>query len=406
MRDFISLKFPPTERMGSKIKLMLWIWAWSSSGIRTAQGDVCRARRGYINNDICCLSCPAGTFVKEACSRPFERGVCEPCDFDTYTEHDNGLPKTCLMCTKCRPDEEIVERCNSTRNTRCQCKTGSFCLPDQACEVCKTCRKCKEDEKVVAHCTAYSNTVCQKRGSTSTSTLTVGVVSVSVVAIIVIIVIIGCLLYWRTSGGLTSSCQRGMWNKCLENGSDLEEVKQNNVNGVVEEGAQIQPLICPTQPVGEDEEDKGLGPSLSTTTASSETSLPMCTLTSEYCLSRSLPQQLNTLEDEKLRRLVPLNGDDSLKKTFDLFGEIDVNYHKRFFRLLGLSDNAIRIAEASWSLPEDRVYELLKIWMEKEGMKADFISLIEALLSLNQRLSAENIVARAVDNGYFRYEED
>lgn len=104
--------------------------------------------------------------------------------------------------------------------------------------------------------------------------------------------------------------------------------------------------------------------------------------------------------------LFSLSGDDSLKKTFDLFGEIDVNYHKRFFRLLGLSDNAIRTAEASWSLPEDRVYELLKIWMEKEGMKADFISLIEALLSLNQRFSAENIVARAVDNGYFRYEED
>lgn len=72
-------------------------------------------------------------------------------------------------------------------------------------------------------------------------------------------------------------------------------MKQNNVNGVVEEGAQIQPLIYPTQPVGEDEEDKGLGPSLSTTTASSETSLPVCTLTSEYCLSRSLLRQLNTL---------------------------------------------------------------------------------------------------------------
>lgn len=85
---------------------------------------------------------------------------------------------------------------------------------------------------------------------------------------------------------------------------------------------------------------------------------------------------------------------------------MDVTYHNRFFRLLGLSDNAIRTAEVSWSSPEDRVYELLKIWMEKEGMTADFNSLIDVLLTLNQRLSAENIVARAINSSYFRYEED
>lgn len=89
-----------------------------------------------------------------------------------------------------------------------------------------------------------------------------------------------------------------------------------------------------------------------------------------------------------------------------MFGEIDVNFHNRFFRLIGLNDNAIRTAEMSWSLPEDRVYELLKIWMEKEGMNADFNRLIKDLLSLNQRLSAENITAKAIQYGYFRYEDD
>ncbi|XP_026795401.3 hematopoietic death receptor isoform X2 [Pangasianodon hypophthalmus] len=332
--------------------LMLWIWAWSSSGSRTERDIVCRDGMGYESNDICCLNCPAGTFVKEACSTAFERGVCQQCDFDTYTEHDNGLLK-CLMCTKCRPDQELVERCNSTRNTRCQCKAGSFCLPDQACEVCKICRKCKEDEEMVESCTAHSNTICRKTGSISSSTSTV-VVSMVVVAFFMIIVIIGCVLYRRTSAQLASRWPRGMLKTCIENGSDLVEAKQNAVNGTLEEGAQIL-----TQP-----------------------------------------------EIEKLRRLVPLNGDESLRKSFDLFGEIDLNYHNRFFRLLGLSDNAIRSAEVSCSSPEDRVYELLKIWMEKEGMKANFKSLIEALLSLNQRLSAENIVARAVDCGYFSYEED
>lgn len=99
-------------------------------------------------------------------------------------------------------------------------------------------------------------------------------------------------------------------------------------------------------------------------------------------------------------------GDDSLRKSFDLFGEVDVNFHKRFFRLLGLNDNAIRSAEMTWCSPEDRVYELLKIWMEKEGMKADFNRLISDLHSLNQRLSAENITAKAIEFGYYRYEDD
>lgn len=101
-----------------------------------------------------------------------------------------------------------------------------------------------------------------------------------------------------------------------------------------------------------------------------------------------------------------MTGDESLRKSFYLFGEIDVNFHNRFFRLIGLSDNAIRTTEVSFALLEDRVYELLKIWMEKEGMKADFNTLIEALFNLNQRLSAETIITRAISCDLFRYKKD
>lgn len=65
------------------------------------------------------------------------------------------------------------------------------------------------------------------------------------------------------------------------------------------ERVQVQSFLCQTQLMGEDvledEEDKGLGPSLPSTMASSQTSLPVCALTSEYCQGRSLPLQLNTL---------------------------------------------------------------------------------------------------------------
>ncbi|XP_058230914.1 hematopoietic death receptor isoform X4 [Hemibagrus wyckioides] len=340
--------------------LILWTWTWSSSWSQMEQYAVCLGGAGYTLNGICCLNCPAGTFVKEACNKDTEKSVCHQCESDTYTEHDNGI-SSCLKCTKCRPDQELVEPCNSTRNTRCECKVGSFCLPDQACEVCKTCRKCKEDEEMVQSCTAHSNTVCQKKGSISASTSTVAIISF--VAVIMIIVIIGCILYWRPLArckkAVASRWPRGMCKMCIESGSDLVEVKQTGKNGSLEDGAQSQPFITLTQ-----------------------------------------------MENQKPRRLVPVNGDDSLRKSFDLFGEIDVNFHKRFFRLLGLNDNAIRSAEMTWCSPEDRVYELLKIWMEKEGMKADFNRLITDLHSLNQRLSAENITAKAIEFGYFRYEDD
>ncbi|TSR04298.1 Tumor necrosis factor receptor superfamily member 22 [Bagarius yarrelli] len=269
------------------IVLLLMLCVWGSSGRRTERNIVCRNGTGYVHNGICCLNCPAGMFVKEPCSNELTMGLCQHCEFDTYTEYDNGIFPSCLKCTKCRPDQELVEQCSSTRNTRCQCKAGTFCLPDQACEICKTCRKilelkliqvlvlfnksrCKEDEKMVNSCTAFSNTVCDKRGSVPGNTST---------------------------------------------------------------------------------------------------------------------------------------GDDSLRKSFYLFAEIDVTFHNRFFRYIGLSDNTIRTTDMSYSSPEDKVYELLKTWMEKEGMKADFNSLIKALINLNQKLSAENITAKAIEHGYFRYED-
>uniref|UniRef100_A0A673MIX8 Hematopoietic death receptor n=1 Tax=Sinocyclocheilus rhinocerous TaxID=307959 RepID=A0A673MIX8_9TELE len=119
-------------------------WAKGSIKNRSSRDVSCREGMEYEHDNICCLNCPAGTYVKKACLTPSEKGVCEPCEFDRYTEHDNGLRK-CLSCTKCRIDQETTEKCTNTQNTQCKCKQGSFCLPDQACEVCKKCfgqKKC------------------------------------------------------------------------------------------------------------------------------------------------------------------------------------------------------------------------------------------------------------------------
>lgn len=90
-----------------------------------------------------------------------------------------------------------------------------------------------------------------------------------------------------------------------------------------------------------------------------------------------------------------------MKKSFELFEELDVYYHNRFFRHIGLSDNAIK--STAHLHPEDRVYELLKVWLEMVGRQADMNDLIKALLYLDQKLSAENIIYKAIENGYYEY---
>ncbi|XP_026865087.2 hematopoietic death receptor isoform X1 [Electrophorus electricus] len=398
---------------------------------RTRRDVTCLGSLEYLYNGICCLNCPAGTYVKEHCSRASSRGHCVQCDFDTYTEHDNGLAK-CFQCTKCRLDQDPGAPCTTTQNTRCQCKKGLYCLPDQVCEVCKTCSRCKEDEVEVGRCTSSSNTVCRKRGSASASLS--AVVAITIPLIIVGLVIIVSVLYCKTCRGLRRAvvpwCSRGFLKMCIGGGRDSVEVTQNGLNNTLDSHTHATRLIqmpvnlvgdqtpAPLEAAEEEEEDRGLGQSLPNTVTSSQSSLSLCAqlrpcqpCPAQPCpghcglpASPTHPQLLIALENEKVRRLIPLNGEESLKRSFDLFQELDIHYHNRFFRYIGLSDNAIRNAEMS-SL-EDKVYELLKIWLEKEGLKADFNSLIETLLHLDQRLSAENIIARAISNGHFKYEDD
>ncbi|XP_051949604.1 hematopoietic death receptor isoform X5 [Xyrauchen texanus] len=333
--------------------------AWMQGSIKNrSRRDIsCIDGQAYAHDSICCLNCPAGTYVKKACISDLEKGVCEPCEFDTYTEHGNGLPM-CLQCTKCRIDQETTEKCTSTQNTHCKCKQGSFCLPDQACEVCKKCSKCKEDEEMVKSCTVSSNTVCRKRSSMGSS---IPVTFIVVLPLIPVLICVLSILYWKWSKpsktSITSRSPRKMVKIYMGDGDEEREMSLNVHNSKMDESSQFQSFL-----------------------------------------------EQNYVDRESSRRLVPLNGEESLKKTFDLFEEMDVHYHNRFFRLIGLSDNVIKSTESSF--PEDRVYELLKNWMEKEGMKADFNNLIEALTYLDQRLSAENIIAKAISNGYFKYEDE
>ncbi|XP_047448760.1 hematopoietic death receptor isoform X2 [Mugil cephalus] len=311
-----------------------------------AQRDVsCREDLEYLVGSICCLNCPAGKYVKSPCTQAGQKGECEECDYGTFTEHDNGL-KQCFKCTPCHPDQEVVRQCTHTQDTECRCKSGTFCHPDHACEVCRKCSKCKTGEEIVRNCTSTTNTECKKIQPKSASAT--GVTAVIVACVVATLAIVGIAV---------CVCKKRIPQR--DSGSDLPDRTK---------AGQYTAISLPGESGG------------------GETGIA----------NLMLPRQP---EDEQLPKLVPMNGEESLKRCFGYFEELDVDQHKRFFRHLGISDNVIKSRENL--LYEDRIHELLNIWVEKEGRDASLNDLLKALLELNQRRTAETVMENAMKDGHY-----
>ncbi|KAJ3604126.1 hypothetical protein NHX12_028867 [Muraenolepis orangiensis] len=314
------------------------------------QGD-CREGLEYRQDNICCLNCLAGEHMTSACVRPGEQGSCSACGEGTYTEHGNGL-HACLPCSKCRSDQVVVQDCSRTQNAECQCRPGRFCISDQACEVCKKCQRCKDGEEETRNCTAHSDTECS-RSLTPIKPWSMSAKSRS----------LDCSL-------ADDACQVSM------------EDQQNR----------------PKASVTDDDTDGGLGES------SSENSL--------FVHAGQIPDQAPSpgisrwpsARNDDFPQLVPLNGELSLKKSFECFDEVDVRYHKRFFRSLDISDNAIASAERHD--PQDQVHELLVHWQEKVGKDASINHLLKMLRTLNQNRTAESIKKNVILNGLYEVQRE
>ncbi|XP_038560166.1 tumor necrosis factor receptor superfamily member 10A-like isoform X1 [Micropterus salmoides] len=372
-------------------------------GSRTRRDVTCRDGLEYPNGNICCLNCPAGTHMKSPCTIAGEKGKCEECDYGTYTEHANGL-EHCFKCTLCHSDQEIVKPCTPSQDTECQCKPGGFCAPDQACEVCKKCSRCGKDEVIGRNCTPTTNTECKKiqpsSGSTSANTWVIVTLSLLAAgAIVVVMAVCVCRRHRATDS------QRNLPDgpKAGQQYSDNcpTEEKKNGETRSLSSLNQTRPLVRAKSSVGMEEERKVLCESLSSSASNSQHSLTG--LLSHPAPPRKacpmVPRQPNRREDEQFPSLVPVNGVESLRKCFGYFEEVDVNYHKRFFRHLGIMDNVIKSKE---DLPyEDRIHELLNIWVEKEGREASLNDLLKALLALNQRRTAETVKENAIHSGQY-----
>ncbi|XP_068559882.1 hematopoietic death receptor isoform X1 [Cebidichthys violaceus] len=383
----------------TKLFLLVFLiltWPFRPTGAFPRPGTDCDDGLEYRSGSICCLNCPAGTRNTSPCTTAREKGKCEECDDGTYTEHSNGLSQ-CLKCTQCGSDKETVRPCTHVQDAKCQCRPGGFCAPDQACEVCKKCSRCKKDEEIVRNCTSTTNTECKKKQpSAASASANAGVI---VPPLLIATFVIAAIIFfvWR--------CRRST--ESVRNPPDRRKAGKHDGDCCPTDEDEFQSclnlprtLVRATSSAGASDECKALRESPSSSASNSQlslTGLPSSAFPAPP--PRAVPMQPDRREDVEFPNLVAVNGEESLRKCFEYFEEIDYNHHKRFFRHLGIVDNVIKSKDHL--LYEDKIHDLLTVWVEKEGREATLNDLLRALLDLNQRRTAETVKEKAVLNGHY-----
>ncbi|KAM4568766.1 uncharacterized protein V3H82_012864 [Fundulus diaphanus] len=92
--------------------------------------------RTYMEGNIKCFECPAGTFQK-SCTQ------CNPCPPGKYTD-DWNRETSCYNCFKdCNPKYhlKVIQNCTSTNPLKCACEPGFTCTESAQKGNCKHCEK-------------------------------------------------------------------------------------------------------------------------------------------------------------------------------------------------------------------------------------------------------------------------
>ncbi|KAK5910544.1 hypothetical protein CesoFtcFv8_004370 [Champsocephalus esox] len=295
------------------------------------------------------------------------------------------------------PDQEVVRRCSPTQQSECRCRAGRFCSPEEACEVCRRCSSCAPGEETVRNCTSTANTECKKNAPTSNPD------SEKAVWIVPLVVMAAALII---AGIIFAMCRRRRAKESRSSAPDgLKAGQLFSVSSSDGRSNGERPLLVRSRSRREEEEEErrvlcGSRSSSTTNSQLSLTALPaLPPANPPPPSSRPARREPSMRDEESFPVLVPNNGDDSLRKCFQFFDELDLAFHSRFFRLLDVSDNEIKSREHL--LYEDKIYALLNTWLEMKGRDASLNDLLRALLDLNQRRTAENIKDKALQCGHF-----
>ncbi|XP_059873549.1 tumor necrosis factor receptor superfamily member 26-like [Delphinus delphis] len=107
----------------------------------------------------CSKLCPAGYYVSKYIDRDHSVGECRKCESGTFRAHPSE-ESSCVPCSQCREDQEVVTECSPTSDRLCQCKQGNFYCDSMDCtESCFRCKRC-EDSTILQPCNATRDTVC------------------------------------------------------------------------------------------------------------------------------------------------------------------------------------------------------------------------------------------------------
>ncbi|XP_032494756.1 LOW QUALITY PROTEIN: tumor necrosis factor receptor superfamily member 22-like [Phocoena sinus] len=107
----------------------------------------------------CSKLCPAGYYVSKYIDQDHSVGECRECESGTFRAHPSE-ESSCVPCSQCREDQEVVTECFSTSDRLCQCKQGNFYCDSMDCtESCFRCKRC-EDSTILQPCNATRDTVC------------------------------------------------------------------------------------------------------------------------------------------------------------------------------------------------------------------------------------------------------
>ncbi|XP_007466073.1 PREDICTED: tumor necrosis factor receptor superfamily member 26-like [Lipotes vexillifer] len=107
----------------------------------------------------CSKLCPAGYYVSKYIDQAHSVGECRECESGSFRAHPSE-ESSCVPCSQCREDQEVVTECFPTSDRLCQCKQGGFYCDSMDCtESCFRCKRC-EDSTILQPCNATRDTVC------------------------------------------------------------------------------------------------------------------------------------------------------------------------------------------------------------------------------------------------------
>ncbi|XP_054426649.1 tumor necrosis factor receptor superfamily member 1A-like [Pteronotus mesoamericanus] len=377
----------------------------------------------YEFRGLCCDLCLPGFYVSRDC-------VCSPCEPGFFTAHHNR-ETSCLACTECHEDQEVVAECTRDSNRRCQCKTGSFYCDSPNCvEKCHRCTRC--DGPTLQPCNATRDTVCAAQGNprpgdppsyhangSDKGTAVVVFVSVVIVVIIITVIVIYC-----TKRGVPLPHLVVRWLKHESGDSGNPESTEPRISllsthaehGRPTPGVDTAPLLehwgsaeapgaetCP----GPSEDPEG-GIQRQVVVDGGSGAAPEPILQTQAPAAPGRPGQagvvapISVLEQEYQQNYVLKDrSPEAIYTIYCVFGqEVPQSHWRMFMRFVGLEENDIDICEQeNWGNVAEQHYQMLRRWQSKQGRAASPFRLLAALRKLQLHECLENVINKLVDGG-------